>query len=48
MPSIFSKYVGRDLENFNKASGLKEMIDKCFLKFLSLFLNSYGILALDK
>ena len=36
-----------DLPNLVKASGLKEITDKCFLKYLTLFLNSWGILALE-
>ena len=36
-----------DLPNLVKASGLKEITDKCFLKYLTLFLNSWGMLALE-
>ena len=46
--SIFSSGVCFDLEYFISASGLNEIIDKCFLKCLQFDLNSNGIFALDK
>ena len=46
--SIFSRSDFLDLQYFSRASGEKEIMDKCFLIFLFLFLNSYGTFALDK